>query len=218
MAVQEYTPTLWEDAPSSETPINAENLNHIESGIVNATGAIQDLENSALSMQDVENKIYEIVDSIFSSSLLNIDYIDGAYWLNYTDSDGTTHKLKNVSAIIQNETAGKFVPAQTISSLDEATELGVLYKFSNQYYFNVSDGASLWTQYQIGMGNGTIREHFITYRTRSRSAGQEWGAYSAYYAFENRAVRATAITDANKGSNNYYATIKAIVDYIAAQG
>ena len=68
MAVQEYTPTLWEDAPSSETPINAENLNHIEGGIVNATGAIQDLESSALSMQDVENKIYEIVDSIFSSS------------------------------------------------------------------------------------------------------------------------------------------------------
>lgn len=213
MAVTEYTPTLWEDAPSSETPINAENLNHIESGIVNATGAIQDLENSALSMQDVENKIYEIVDSIFSSSLLNIDYIDGAYWLNYTDSDGTTHKLKNVSAIIQSETAGKFVPAQTISSLNEATELGKLYRFSNQYYFNVSDGASLWTQYQIGMGNGAI-----AYRTRSRSAGQEWGAYSAFYAFENRATRATAITDANKGSNNQYATVKAIVDYIAAQG
>ena len=213
MAVTEYTPTLWEDAPSSETPINAENLNHIESGIVNATGAIQDLENSAISMQDVENKIYEIVDGILGGGLLSIDYIDGAYWLNYTDSDGTTHKLKNVSAIIQNETAGKFVPAQTISSLDEATELGVLYKFSNQYYFNVSDGASLWTQYQIGMGSGAI-----TYRTRSRSAGQEWGAFSAFYAFENRAVRATQITDANKGSNNQYATIKAIVDYIAAHG
>lgn len=161
----------------------------------------------------IENKIHEIVDSIFSSSLLNIDYIDGAYWLNYTDSDGTTHKLKNVSTVIQDTTAGKFVPAQTISSLDEATELGVLYKFSNQYYFNVSDGASLWTQYQIGMGNGAIK-----YRTRSRSAGQEWGAYSAFYAFENRATRATQITDANKGSNNYYATIKAIADYIATQG
>ena len=161
----------------------------------------------------IENKIYEIVDGIFSSSLLNIDYIDGAYWLNYTDSDGTTHKLKNVSAIIQNETAGKFVPAQTISSLDEATELGVLYKFSNQYYFNVSDGASLWTQYRIGKGRG-----MLSYRIRSRSAGQEWGAYSAFYAFEDRATRATQITDDNKGSNNYYATIKAIVDYIAVQG
>lgn len=213
MALQNYTPTQWEDAPSSETPINAENLNHIESGIVNATGAIQGLENSAISMQDVENKIYEIVDGILGGGLLSIDYIDGAYWLNYLDSDGTTHKLKNVSAIIQSETAGKFVPAQTISSLDEATELGVLYKFSNQYYFNVSDGASLWTQYQIGMGYGAI-----AYRTRSRSAGQEWGAYSAFYAFEGRTYRATQITNANKGSNNYYATIKAITDYIAAHG
>ena len=213
MAVTEYTPTLWEDAPSSETPINAENLNHIEGGIVNATGAIQDLENSALSMQDVENKIYEIVDSIFSSALFNIDYIDGAYWLNYTDSNDTTHKLANVSSIIQSETAGKFVPAQTISSLDEATELGVLYRFNNQYYLNVSDGASLWTQYQIGMGHG-----MLAYRIRVRSAGQEWGAYSAFYAFEGRAYRVTEITDANKGSNNYYATVKAIADYIAAQG
>ena len=161
----------------------------------------------------VENKIYEIVDGILGGGLLSIDYIDGAYWLNYMDSDGTTHKLKNVSAIIQSETADKFVPAQTISSLDEATELGKLYRFSDQYYFNVSDGASLWTQYKIGMGNRAT-----AYRTRSRSAGQEWGAYSAFYAFENRAVRATQITDANKGSNNYYATIKAIVDYIAAHG
>lgn len=218
MAVQEYTPTLWEDAPSSETPINAENLNHIEGGIVNATGAIQDLENSVLSMQDVENKIYEIVDGILGGNNLTVEYFQGAYWLTYTNSNGTVHPIANVSSIIQSETAGKYVPAQTISSLDEATELGKLYRFSNQYYFNVSDGASLWTQYQIGMGNGAIREHFITYRTRSRSAGQEWGAYSAFYAFENRAVRATQITDANKGSNNYYATIKAIVDYIAAQG
>lgn len=161
----------------------------------------------------IENKIYEIVDSIFSYASFNIDYIDGAYWLNYTDSNGTTHKLKNVSTVIQDTTAGKFVPAQAISNLDDATELGTLYRFSDQYYFNVSDGASLWTQYQIGMGNGAIN-----YRTRSRSAGQEWGAYSAFYAFENRATRATQITDANKGSNNYYATIKAIVDYIAAHG
>ena len=161
----------------------------------------------------IENKIYEIVDGIFSSSNFNIELYQGAYWLTYTDSESVEHRIKNVSSIIQSETAGKFVPAQTISSLNEATELGVLYKFSNQYYFNVSDGASLWTQYQIGMGNGAIK-----YRTRSRSTGQEWGAYSAFYAFENRAVRATQITDANKGSNNQYATIKAITDYIAAQG
>lgn len=213
MAVQEYTPTLWEDAPSSETPINAENLNHIESGIVNATGAIQGLENSAISMQDVENKIYEIVDGILGGNNLTVEYFQGAAWLTYTNSNDTVHPIANVSSIIQSETAGKFVPAQTISSLNEATELGKLYRFSNQYYFNVSDGASLWTQYQIGMGNGAI-----SYRTRSRSAGQKWGAYSAFYAFENRVTRATQITDANKGSNSLYATIKAIVDYIAAQG
>lgn len=213
MAVQEYSPTLWEDAPSSETPINAENLNHIESGIVNATGAIRNLENSALSMQDVENKIYEIIDSIFANANFNIELYQGAYWLTYADSESVEHRITNVSSIIQSETAGKFVPAQTISSLDEATELGVLYKFGNQYYLNVSDGVSLWTQYQIGMGHG-----MLAYRIRGRSAGQEWGAFSAFYAFEGRAYRATEITDANKSSNSQYATIKAITNYIAAQG
>ena len=212
MAVQEYSPTLWEDAPSSETPINAENLNHIESGIVNATGAIQDLENSALSMQDVENKIYEIVDGIFSYASFNIDYIDGAYWLNYTDSNGTTHKLKNVSTVIQDTTAGKFVPLQAISSRDEATDAGTLYTYNGDYYFNAIGAANVWYQYRI---NGS--SSLISYRSRIKISGG-WGEWSAFKPFENQEEKATAITDANKTSNKQYATIKAIVDYIAAQG
>jgi len=208
MAVQEYSPTLWEDAPSSETPINAENLNHIESGIVNATGAIQDLENSAISMQDVENKIYEIVDGIFSSSLLNIDYIDGAYWLNYTDSDDTTHKLKNVSAVIQDTTAGKFVPAQAISSLDDATEAGKLYLYDTDYYFNVI--GTRWTQYKIAYGA-------ISYRNRFK-INNVWGAWTSFTALETTDSKVSAITDNIKASTTHYASVKAMVDYIAAQG
>lgn len=208
MAVQEYTPTLWEDAPSSETPINAENLNHIESGIVNATGAIQDLEDSALSMQDVENKIYEIVDGILGGGLLSIDYIDGAYWLNYLDSDGTTHKLKNVSAIIQSETAGKFVPAQAISSLDDATEAGKLYLYDTDYYFNVI--GTRWTQYKIALGA-------ISYRTRIK-INNVWGAWTSFTALETTYYKVSAITDNIKTSTTHYASVKALVDYIAAQG
>lgn len=41
-----YVPTVWEDLPSEDTPINADNLNNIEQGIVNA--ALQaDLETQA---------------------------------------------------------------------------------------------------------------------------------------------------------------------------
>ena len=102
MALQEYTPTQWEDAPSSETPITADNLNNIEGGILRATGAIQDLEEATLTMQDVEDKVYEIVDGIFSGNMLTIELINGEYWLTYTTSDNVLVKLANVTAIIQN--------------------------------------------------------------------------------------------------------------------
>ena len=104
MALQEYTPTQWEDAPSSETPITADNLNNIEGGILRATGAIQDLEEATLTMQDVEDKVYEIVDGIFSGHMLTIESINGEYWLTYTSSDSVANinKLANVTAIIRN--------------------------------------------------------------------------------------------------------------------
>lgn len=208
MAVQEYTPTLWEDAPSSETPINAENLNHIESGIVNATGAIQGLENSAISMQDVENKIYEIVDGILGGNNLTVEYFQGAAWLTYTNSNDTVHPIANVSSIIQSETAGKFVPAQTISSLDDATEAGKLYLYDTDYYFNVI--GTRWTQYKIAYGA-------ISYRNRLK-INNVWGAWTSFTALETTDSKVSAITDNIKASTTHYTSVKAIVDYIAAQG
>lgn len=53
MALQEYTPTLWEDAPSSETPINASNLNNMEGGISRATAAIRELEQTGVSPEAI---------------------------------------------------------------------------------------------------------------------------------------------------------------------
>ena len=208
MAIQEYTPTLWEDAPSSETPINAENLNHIESGIVNATGAIQGLENSAISMQDVENKIYEIVDGILGGNNLTVEYFQGAAWLTYTNSNDTVHPIANVSSIIQSETAGKFVPAQTISSLDDATEAGKLYLYDTDYYFNVI--GTRWTQYKIAYGA-------ISYRNRLK-INNVWGAWTSFTALETTDYKVSAITDNVKASTTHYASVKALVDYIAAQG
>jgi hypothetical protein len=32
-----YTPTVWEDAPSTDTPLSATNLNHLETGVDDAT-------------------------------------------------------------------------------------------------------------------------------------------------------------------------------------
>lgn len=49
-----YTRVEWEDAPSTETPISAENLNHMDSGLIGAYQDIAELEQrlTNLSLQD----------------------------------------------------------------------------------------------------------------------------------------------------------------------
>lgn len=208
MALQEYTPTQWEDAPSSETPITADNLNNIEGGISRATGAIQDLEEATLTMQDVEDKVYEIVDGMFSGNMLTIEPISGEYWLTYTSSDDVLIKLANVTAIIQSVVGNNFVKAETVTSLSDATEAGKLYLYDTDYYFNVI--GTRWTQYKIALGA-------ISYRNRLK-VNNVWGAWTSFIALETTDSKVSAITDNIKASTAHYASVKAMVDYIAAQG
>ena len=62
MALQDYNKTQWEDAPGSETPINADNLNNIEGGISRATGAIQELERTGVSPQAISTAVNAYLD------------------------------------------------------------------------------------------------------------------------------------------------------------
>ena len=156
----------------------------------------------------IENKIYEIVDGILGGNNLTVEYFQGAAWLTYTNSNDTVHPIANVSSIIQSETAGKFVPAQTISSLDEATEAGKLYLYDTDYYFNVI--GTRWTQYKIALGA-------ISYRNRLK-INNVWGAWTSFTALETTDSKVSAITDNIKASTTHYASVKAMVDYIAAQG
>ena len=41
-----YIKKIWKDAPSTDTPINAENLNHMEDGIYNNANAVNQLGNN----------------------------------------------------------------------------------------------------------------------------------------------------------------------------
>lgn len=49
----EYAKTNWEDAPSTATPLNAANLNHIEEGIFNNSNDITDINKSLLNCERV---------------------------------------------------------------------------------------------------------------------------------------------------------------------
>lgn len=64
-----YIKKIWKDAPSTDTPINAENLNHMEDGIYNNATAINTL-NSDLTHTKATTGI-DTTGSIVS----NLDYI-----------------------------------------------------------------------------------------------------------------------------------------------
>ena len=89
MAIQTYNPTIWEDSPSSETPINAANLNNMESGISSANTALQALENAGISPDLIVNTIKAVINDLLISGVL---YSAGGK-LYYEDIDGTVWNL-----------------------------------------------------------------------------------------------------------------------------
>lgn len=62
MALHTYTPTEWKNAPDHKTtPINATNLNNIETGIENAYTDISDLSNEIAAVDlKTQHGIYEL--------------------------------------------------------------------------------------------------------------------------------------------------------------
>ena len=62
-----YKKTNWEDAPSTSTPLNATNLNHIEEGIFNNSSDIADINKSLLNCE----KVYALGAVTSASSLIS---------------------------------------------------------------------------------------------------------------------------------------------------
>jgi len=72
-----YIKKVWKDAPSTDTPINAVNLNHMENGISDAATAINQLGQTLTAEDDLRFK--------FSKS--------GSKY-GYKDANGTFHPFK----------------------------------------------------------------------------------------------------------------------------
>ena len=53
MALQNYSKTTWENTPSTATPLNAANLNHIEAGIKAVTDAVIAMHNAGISPENI---------------------------------------------------------------------------------------------------------------------------------------------------------------------
>lgn len=94
MSLQNYNRTTWENSPSEQTPLNADNLNHIEDGIEHVTEAVQTLERTVpakASDHDSDNGYCtpQQVQEIVAGYLL-----DGKIWIEngklcFTGTEGT---------------------------------------------------------------------------------------------------------------------------------
>ena len=61
MALQNYSKTTWENTPSTATPLNAANLNHIEAGIKAVTDAVIAMHSAGISPENIAATIVNAV-------------------------------------------------------------------------------------------------------------------------------------------------------------
>lgn len=61
MALQNYSKTTWENTPSTATPLNAANLNHVEAGIKAVTDAVIAMHSAGISPENIAATIVNAV-------------------------------------------------------------------------------------------------------------------------------------------------------------
>ena len=185
--MSEYTKINWVN--NSPPAINAENLNHMDDGIAAATDGVTALESSKLSA---------------AAGAVGTE--------NLADESITVEKVADDLAAVINSKA----PATTAIVFDDTTET-VTFSANNPktIYLNAVVNSvkgivitSKGNDFQYFFGrDGSIKTRYWTGGT----------SYSDWYdKTEKPSNKADEITNANKTSNVLYPTIKAVVNYIAA--
>lgn len=64
MATNSYTKQTWEDAPSTNSPVSAERLNHMETGIKNNNTGVRTLETAVGNTASLATTSKEVVGAI----------------------------------------------------------------------------------------------------------------------------------------------------------
>lgn len=116
---KEYNRTFWEDWSSDETPINAQNLNNIESGIDNNDSRIQTLDLIKFDKVDAQTLVKSItfnrsngvflityfngatatIDTMLEKLAVNFDFDETTQQMIITLDDGTVKRI-DLSAFI----------------------------------------------------------------------------------------------------------------------
>ena len=204
-----YTKTVWEDLPSTDTPLNATNLNNIEDGIEDIDQEVEGVSQSlgvdtntydntaTYSVGDkviYENKIYEC-----NTDISTAEDFDSSKW----DLVPVIDNMK-----INNKLLSSTIVDTTNTDLND-------YKTSGIYYFRVDyaptnrpTGSNGWLEVFTGEQGGDIVVKQIWYRhgtpnstdwdtyVRTYSGGwSDWKKYVDTNTFKT--LRVTATTDSN---------------------
>lgn len=93
----EYDPTVWKNKPSTETPINAANLNKIESGIVSAVTAANEASEAANGLvSELESKAN--VDAVTTGLDSKVDKVSTSTVVYGTNSGGNPNTISYATA------------------------------------------------------------------------------------------------------------------------
>jgi hypothetical protein len=94
-----YTPIGWQDSPSTSTPIDATNLNHMETGIGNClqndgsepiTVTLSGSDAILLDMQATDGKHYQLKIRASDNCLYFYDVTDSKVMFSFSPAQGPT--------------------------------------------------------------------------------------------------------------------------------
>ena len=218
--MSEYTKINWVN--NSPPAINAENLNHMEDGIAAATDGVTALESSKLSATpgavDTENLADEsiTVEKVANdlAAVINAKEVKSNKKTTLTGNESSNDFYPTTKAVA--DALSTKAPASTAYTFDTTTT-NVVYNAANPktIYLNATvDGEHGIVitakdndfQYFLGRG-GTLKIRFFTGGT----SYSDWTQVT-----EHVGNKKNSITSSNKASTEFYPSIKAVVDYLAA--
>lgn len=129
-----YIKKIWKDAPSTDTPINAENLNHIEDGIYNNATAINtlnsDLESlgtytvvgsSGSNVSERLTSLATLINSLTEKQRFNSKLQIGSAVCSFTDITGLTYSATIISKLGALDIISASVNYSKVSAINIAT-------------------------------------------------------------------------------------------------
>jgi len=155
-----YERINWENAPSSETPLNADNLNRMDKALEDANAALEELQSSVKDASDKYDLVNARMDTIVAvpagSTTDNAELLDirvGADGVTYTTAGKAVRDQLN--AIDSNFTQLK----DALTDIEtDFNELFIPYEWLNGYY-------------ALGSGAFTAQTGTVTYHSTNKIDG-----------------------------------------------